>query len=107
MAWMIVWTKDAEEKFDKIVSFLENEYSPKTAERFVKRINVKIDLLKLYPEIGRPSQKVKGVRMLNIHKHYRMFYRVKDNYVVIIDFFNTKQDPKKKSVLTQLLFAFL
>ena len=104
---MIVWTKDAEEKFDKIVSFLENEYSAKTAERFVKRINVKIDLLKLYPEIGRPSQKAKDVRMLSIHKHYRMFYRVKDNYVGIIDFFNTKQDPKKKSVLTQLLFAFL
>jgi len=92
---MIVWNKDAEEKFDDIVTRLEKEYSAKTAERFVKRVSTKINMLKSYPEIGRPSQKVKEVRLLNVYKHYRMFYRIKNDYVVIIDFFNTKQDPNK------------
>ena len=53
----------------------------------------KLHLLVLYPEIGRLSLIDPTVRMVKIGKSYLMFYRCDGYELIIVDFFNTRQDP--------------
>lgn len=64
-------------------------------ENFVDETEKKIDQIKKFPESGRKSTKVKGVRKVNIGKRNSMYYRVKTKFISILSFFDTRQDPDK------------
>lgn len=88
----IVWNKKAQIKFDNIVEYLKNEWSERIAEKFVKITSQYLFLLSKFPNIGRRSSKKPTVRLLNITRHNQMFYRVAGNKVIILTFFDLRQD---------------
>lgn len=97
MARQIIWTKQALGKLHEIILFLQNEVSLQAAINFNKKISEKLDLLKKYPEAGRPSKKKKTARFVLIGKHHRMFYRKQGQKIIISYFFDTRQHPSKSS----------
>ena len=38
----------------------------------------------------------KSIRVLNFGKHYQLYYRIEGKSLYISNFFNTRQDPKKR-----------
>ena len=93
MVKLIIWEAKADELFEEIAAYLQNEYSSNIAMKFADDVYEKLDLLVLYPEIGRPSLIDPTVRMVKIGKSYLMFYRCDGYEIIIFDFFNTRQDP--------------
>ncbi len=93
---LIVWNKKAQAKFDKTVSYLQKDWSEKIAENFVKTTNQNLFLLSKFPHLGRKSSKNTAVRLLNITRHNQMFYRIEGRKIIILTFFDLRQDSSKK-----------
>ena len=52
MALEIVWSKRADNKFDKIIKHLTDEWGKNVTSAFVKKVYDFLDILVEFPEIG-------------------------------------------------------
>ena len=96
MALEIIWSKRADKKFDKILDYLILEFGERVTGLFVKKIYDFLDLLSEFPEIGALENKEKNIRGFTIIKQVNIFYRVENDKIIILTFFNNRQNPKKK-----------
>ena len=96
MALTIRWTKRAEKKIDKIIEYLLIEWNEQVTETFVKKVYDFIDTLTDFPEIGTIENKEKAIRAFTIVKQINIFYHVGKKQIVILNFFDNRQSPKKK-----------
>lgn len=92
----IFFTKRADKNFHLIRDRIFVEYGGKVAEAFeLKTINF-LDILENFPELGSLEVKEKQIRGFQLTKQTRVFYRIKGEIIVILTFFDVRQDPKKK-----------
>ena len=96
MALEILWTKQADRKFDKIIDYLLHEWNQKVTQAFVKKVYDTLDTLAEFPDIGTIEHKEKEIRGYTIVKQINIFYRVIDNKLIIPNFFDNRQSPAKK-----------
>jgi len=97
MALEIKWSGRADKKFDKIIDYLSNEWGIQTTKTFVKKVYDFLDLLVFYPEIGSVENEEKGIRGFSVSKQINIFYRLKNNTIIILDFFDNRQNQIRKS----------
>ena len=97
MAKTIVWNRRASNSLNAIIQYLENEWGEKVTRDFVNRTYHILDLLAVNPEMGPIEHHEKQIRGFVITKHNTLFYRVDDTRLVLLHFFDNRQDPKKKS----------
>jgi plasmid stabilization system protein ParE len=95
MVQKIIWNKTAQRSFDQIMNYLHDEYSKDTAEKFFNLVYHRINQLTSQPYIGRPTNKTKTVRQINLDKFRKMYYRIEGRTLIISDFFDVRQDPDK------------
>ena len=91
MAKKIIWTKRANKRFNKITDYLQKEWGEKVTENFVVRGYDVIELLSEYPNMGTLENSKKAIRGFLITKHNRLFYRVTEKELVLLNFFDTRQ----------------
>ena len=96
MALEIKWSKRADKKFDKILEYLITEWGDGVTKNFVKKVYDFLDILSEYPEIGSIENKEKEIRGFTLIKQVNIFYRVKGKTIILLDFFDNRQNPKKK-----------
>ncbi len=95
MAYQIIVKKRFTNKLQKALTYLEKEWSHKVAADFLLKIDRRIELLTKQPTIGAPSTRIKDVRGLLVTRHNRIYYKIKDNKVIILNMYDTRIDPKK------------
>ncbi len=95
MALKIVLKKRFLYKVTKTLSYLEQEWSHDVATVFLQKLDRRIEQLTKQPYIGSPSSKIKDVRGILITRHNRMYYKVKDKQVVILNMYDTRMKPSK------------
>ena len=80
----IIWSKYALEDLDSIHDFIARE-SPFYAQRTIEEFFARVEVLSLYPEIGRevPEFVRADVREL-IEGNYRIFYKIRKRSIFII-----------------------
>ena len=91
----IKWRKKARSSFLKIIAFLQKEWSDKIAEEFVQTVEEKTKLLKMFPKMGIASEKKNGMRKLILSKQNMLVYRIKENKIIMLTIYDTRQDPIK------------
>ena len=96
MALEIHWSKRADKKFDKILEYLLVEWGERITGTFVKKVYDFLDILSEFPEIGTIENKEKGIRGFTIVKQINIFYKVSGYTIIILDFFDNRQDLEKK-----------
>ena len=96
MALEIIWSKRAEAKFDQILIYLLDEWGEKVTRAFVKKVYDFFEILSEFPEIGSVENKEKNIRGFTIIKQVNIFYKIKGNKIIILLFFDNRQNPKKK-----------
>ncbi len=96
MAKVIFWNRRALNKFESILIYLEETFSEKTAENFARVVHQKLIILSKNPEMGRLSQKDLSVRYISISKYNLLYYRIRENKLVVLTFFDTRQAPGKR-----------
>ena len=95
MVKTVKWNNLATSSLSQIAEYLESEASYETAVRLVNLVYDKIDIVKKYPEMGRPAPDTKTIRFVKIDKNRRMYYRKHGTTLHIVWFFDTRQDPSK------------
>lgn len=95
MVFEVVWTDNAKADFYSIIEYLKGEWSLKVAERFVEIFYNKIDLITTFPFVGMASVKDNSIRKILITKHNALYYQVNENTILLLDFFDTRQNPEK------------
>ena len=96
MASTIKWTKLASKTFHKTVEFIEHKWSERSAKKFVIKVNAFLIVLKDNPEMGKIEVDEKGIRGFVLSRQTTVFYRIKKGTIVILKFFDNRQNPKKK-----------
>jgi plasmid stabilization system protein ParE len=96
MAYQIIVKKRFTNKVQKVLSYLEKEWSHKVAAEFLSKIDRRIELISRHPEIGRPSEKIENVRGLLITRHNRMYYTIKGDKIIILNMYDTRMNPENK-----------
>ena len=96
MALEIEWSKRADNSFDRISDFLQAEWGDQVVKTFVKKTYDFLEILAEFPEIGSMQVKERGIRGFTLIKQVIVFYKIKGKSIILIDFFDTRQDPKKK-----------
>ena len=95
MALTIYWTRRADEKFDRILEYLSAEWGEKVTSAFVKKVYDFLDVLIDFPEIGSLENAEKNIRGFVIVKQITVFYKVNDNKIILLNFFDTRQSDNK------------
>ena len=98
MALKIVWSKKASFKFDQIISYLIDEWGEKSAKQFISKVFDFLEILSEFPEIGSLENKEKNIRGFTIVRQVNIYYRIKGDTIILILFFDNRQNPKKKKL---------
>lgn len=87
-------TPRAERNFDSIVEYIKQKWGERTAKEFVQKVDEIFKLLQAYPLMGQVESN--DIRGFQLSRQTRIFYRIRDNKIIILSFFDVRQDPKKK-----------
>lgn len=95
MASEVIWSPKAEETFDKIIEYLQKNWTEKEVVNFANRTNKIINIIRLNNVSFRRSEK-KDIYEIPITKHNILLYRIHKNHIELLRFYDTRQNPKKK-----------
>ncbi len=96
MAKTIIWNRRASNSFNSIIEYLKSEWGDKVTRDFVVRSYKLIELLEQNPEMGPVQHAEKQIRGLFITKHNTMFYRIEEEKLILLNFFDNRRHPAKR-----------
>ncbi len=96
MGFQIVAKKRFLNSFKKITAYLKSEFGKTAAEDFNKIVLNKLDLIVAQPNIGIVTA-VKNTKSVIVGKGHqnKIYYRIENNKLVIINLIDIRKDPKK------------
>lgn len=92
----IRWTARASKNLDKILDYLEDEWDIKTVQNFSTKLLSFLETLKTKPEIGKLVEKDKKIRAFVLTKQNTLFYRIKDQQIIILQLFDNRMNSNKR-----------
>ncbi len=96
MAKTIVWTQRAVNKFHAIEEYIEDEWGALVAEKFANQTYGIIETLAEFPELGTVENEKLGIRGFTLTKQNTLFYRDTYHKLIILNFFDNRQNPDNK-----------
>ena len=95
----IIWTATAVKQRRQILEYwVFHNSSSQYSKKLVKAINIRTSILAKHSEIGQQTS-VKGIREAAMG-NFSLYYKILDNQIVIMAFWDNRQDPN--TVLTLL-----
>jgi plasmid stabilization system protein ParE len=97
MAIKVSWTDEAKETFSNNINYLLEAWTEKEVRNFVEQTELAIKKIQKFPESYPPGIKNDKYRRARLNKYIVLFYRFykTKNEVVLITFWNVKQNPDK------------
>tara|TARA_B100001778_G_C18165794_1_gene440250 strand:+ start:288 stop:587 length:300 start_codon:yes stop_codon:yes gene_type:complete len=92
--WTIRWTSTAIQSVNEVSDFVETIWGSKIANHFLDLVDEKIVLIGQNPEIGFSEIKL-GLKSILVHKNVRLFYKVMDSEIVLLLFWDVRQNPEE------------
>ena len=96
MALEIKWSRYADRKFDKLIEDLTTEWGENVARSFVKKVYDFLSVAKDFPETGTLEHPAQNIRGFVLVRQITVFYKIKRSTIVILNFYDNRQLPKKK-----------
>jgi len=91
-----LYTKRAAKKYQAIKDYLTIEWGEKVVAAFEQKTIDFLDLIERFPEAGSLEIPEKQIRSFLLTKQIRIFYRIKGDKIILLTFFDTRSNPKKK-----------
>jgi plasmid stabilization system protein ParE len=89
-------TTRAKRRMNQMTAYLAQEYSHAAAVNLSKQADEVVKLAALHPLSGYLVNEEKNIRYLKMDKNRQMFYRLKGSTLIVLDFFDTRQNPDKR-----------
>lgn len=95
MSRNVIISKLASKKLEKLFDYLIENWSVKTKNKFVIKLDKSIDIIKKQPYSFPISKKGNDLRKCVITKQITLYYRFNDTAIIVVTFFDTRQHPNK------------
>lgn len=92
----IFLTKRVEQNYISIKIYVAKEWLQNVAAAFEEKAFDFLTLLMLFPEMGSEEVAEKQIRAFQLTKQTKVFYRIKNESIIILSFFDVRQNPIKK-----------
>lgn len=89
----IIFTDDAIDILLSITEFIENKWTRKEADKFLDKVHKTLDLTSKNPYMFKSSDFKKNIRIGYISKQTSFFYKVQENEIIILFFWDNRQEP--------------
>jgi plasmid stabilization system protein ParE len=93
MNFGIRFTLEAEETFDALCQQLRERWGERFVTKFETKVSKVFDKISLTPYIYPVADENTDLRKCILHKNCSMLYKVYDDTIVIICFWDNRQDP--------------
>ncbi len=94
----IIWTESAQKSQDAAAAYIFNEFGAMPLIDFYKNLDEIEEDLSDFPELGRIEpllqDRSKSYRSLVATKYNKIIYYVDDGKIYIVDFWDTRREPK-------------
>jgi plasmid stabilization system protein ParE len=87
-------TSSANKEFDELVGYIQIRFGSKSTKTFIAKVDRILRLLSKFPLIGQPD--TKDIRGFQLTKQIRVLYRIREERIIIISFFDVRQNPSNK-----------
>ena len=94
MAQKIIYKKRFLKKLDKLLTYLEKEWSLQATSDFLDKLEEKIEFIKTQPETGAVTL-YKNVRYVLVTGKNRIYYRIVEDRIEVLNMIDTRRDPRK------------
>ena len=91
----VVLSKRSSNRLGKLLEYLENEWSLKDKNNFLKKLDKSLAQIQKYPEGCIETNSVKGLRMLIVTKQTSLFYKFNSKTIFVITIFDNRMNPTK------------
>lgn len=95
MSKKVVFSKRSGKRLEKLLVYLENEWSLKVKNEFMEKLDRCVLKISQHPESCPVSEKFPGLFKCVVTKQTTLYYRIKENEIQVITFFDSRRDPKK------------
>ena len=95
MAYQISWTDIALQDYKRVIDYLISEWSVAIATEFENIVNQKLVNLSKHPLTGIKSEKNPLIRSILFTKHNRLYYRIMDNNIELLNIIDTRRNPSE------------
>ncbi|TKG91976.1 type II toxin-antitoxin system RelE/ParE family toxin [Puteibacter caeruleilacunae] len=95
MSRRIILTKRAESKLIKLLEYLEQNWSVRIRNKFLKKLRKSLNVLKEQPDSFPKSIENRGLHRYVMTKQTTIYYRFDLENLYVITFFDTRQNPRR------------
>ncbi|KAA6306721.1 hypothetical protein EZS27_041616 [termite gut metagenome] len=92
---VVEWSDVARDDLEKIIRYLENNWSTKVINKFSHNIDKEIDRLALFPCAFPVTRRRKDVRRCVVSKINSIYYSVKENTILILAIIDNRQSSSQ------------
>lgn len=82
-------------KLEKLVDYLREEWSERSAQTFLDKLDSKLESVRSSPKAFPESQVSKGLRKCVITKQTTVLYEIHQDVIIVMNIIDTRQNPKK------------
>jgi plasmid stabilization system protein ParE len=97
MNYSIIWSPQSKESFENNILHLLETWSEKEANDFIDRVEEILRLISKHPKIFTYLPEQDAFRCV-IVKPISLFYRLRDNQVELLTFWDNRMDPEKINI---------
>jgi plasmid stabilization system protein ParE len=90
----VVWTDEALADYYQNIDYLLKEWTNQVALDFIEDVDAAISLIVSRPELF-PLTDYREIRKVVVRKQITLFYKISDNSIQLIRFWNNYQDPSR------------
>lgn len=91
----VLLSKRASNRLDKLLEYLEQEWSLKVKENFIKKFDKSLNQVQNFPESCPNTDFVTGLHMLVVTKQTSIFYRFDSKTIKVVTIFDNRMNPNK------------
>ncbi len=93
MVKKIVFSPEANERLKEIILYLVNEWSDKSAEKFINILENKLSHIENFPLLYPAFNDYPNIHFCVINKQITLYYRITDSNIEVITLFDSRSNP--------------
>ncbi len=93
MSFELIFTPEAEETYEALISQLQQRWGDRFVIKFHGRVSKSLTIIEATPYLYPIANENTEIRKCILHKNCSVFYKVYDNVVLIVWFWDNRQDP--------------
>jgi plasmid stabilization system protein ParE len=91
----IILSKRASNQLEKLLEYLELEWSLKVKNDFIKKLDKSLSQIQIFPESCQQTNFVQGLHKFVVTKQTAFFYRFDSETITVVTIFDNRMNPDR------------